>query len=247
MQQLRLKASSLYNLEKEDNPLAPVKSPPIDWTASATGQSPGVVGPMTEHDAVNLMLTAAGETPLASLLDDTRNADAIQARQTLREVSREVQLEGWHFNTERDVTLLPSPEGEIAVPANAIRVDVEPHNVAAYSNTDIIQRGNRLYDLRGHTYTFTEGIPVVVTYFLPFDQLPDSARYYIATKAARRFRMNVTGGDDGASSVSQADEARARATLVREHLGGVDLSFISPHRNTVIGRTSIGRVLGRRL
>lgn len=213
---------------------------PIDWTASVS------VGPMTEHDAVNLMLTAAGETPLASL-DDNRNADAIQARQTLKEVSREVQLEGWHFNTERDVMLLPSPTGEISVPANAIRVDVEPHNVAAYTGSDIIQRGRRLYDLRGHTYIFTEGVPVIVTYFLPFEELPDSARFYIAVKAARRFRMNITGGDDGASSVSQADEARARATLIREHLNGADLSFISPHRNTAIGRSSIGRVLGRRL
>ena len=213
---------------------------PIDWTASVS------VGPMTEHDAVNLMLTAAGETPLASL-DDNRNADAIQARQTLKEVSREVQLEGWHFNTERDVMLLPSPTGEISVPANAIRVDVEPHNVAAYTSSDIIQRGRRLYDLRGHTYIFTEGVPVIVTYFLPFEELPDSARFYIAVKAARRFRMNITGGDDGASSVSQADEARARATLIREHLNGADLSFISPHRNTAIGRSSIGRVLGRRL
>lgn len=213
---------------------------PIDWTASVS------VGPMTEHDAVNLMLTAAGETPLASL-DDNRNADAIQARQTLKEVSREVQLEGWHFNTERDVTLLPSPDGEISVPANAIRVDVEPNNVAAYSNSDIIQRGRRLYDLKGHTYVFTEGVPVIVTYFLPFEALPDAARYYIAVKAARRFRMNITGGDDGASSVSREDEARARATLIREHLNGADLSFISPHRNTVIGRTSLGRILGRRL
>lgn len=213
---------------------------PIDWTASVS------VGPMTEHDAVNLMLTAAGETPLASL-DDNRNADAIQARQTLKEVSREVQLEGWHFNTERDVTLLPSPDGEISVPANAIRVDVEPHNVAPYSNSDIIQRGRRLYDLSGHTYIFTEGVPVIVTYFLPFEELPDAAHYYIAVKAARRFRMNITGGDDGASSISREDEARARATLIREHLNGADLSFISPHRNTVIGRTSIGRILGRRL
>lgn len=213
---------------------------PIDWTASVS------VGPMTEHDAVNLMLTAAGETPLASL-DDNRNADAIQARQTLKEVSREVQLEGWHFNTEQDVTLLPSPTGEIAVPANAIRVDVEPNNVAPYSNSDIIQRGRRLYDLRGHTYVFTEGVPVIVTYFLPFEELPDAARYYIAVKAARRFRMNITGGDDGASSISREDEARARATLIREHLNGVDLSFISPRRNTVIGMASIGRILGRRL
>ena len=86
-----------------------------------------------------------------------------------------------------------------------------------------------------------------MTYFLPFEELPDAARYYIAVKAARRFRMNITGGDDGASSISREDEARARATLIREHLNGADLSFISPHRNTVIGRTSIGRILGRRL
>ena len=203
---------------------------------------------MTEHNAVNLMLTAAGETPLASL-DDTRNADALQARQTLADVSREVQLEGWHFNTEHSVMLSPSPStGEIAVPSNAIRVDIAPQDMSAYCSHDIIQRGRRLYDLTRHSSVFQEGVPVTLTYFLPFEDLPDAARAYIAVRAARRFRMNVTGGDDGASSISREDEARARATLVREHLNGADLGFTSLHRNTLIGRTSIGRVLfGRRL
>lgn len=214
----------------------------VEWARSVSAQSL-----MTEHDAVNLMLTAAGETPIASL-DDNRNADAIQARQTLTAVSREVQLEGWHFNTEYGVMLSPSPaNGEIVVPANAVRVDIEPEHTSAYLHHDIVQRGRRLYDMARHSYVFTEGIPVTLTYFLPFDELPDTARSYIAVKAARRFRMNVTGGDDGASSLSKTDEALARALLVREHLNGSDLSFISPHRNTFIGRTSIGRVLRRRL
>ena len=216
---------------------------PIDWTATVS------VNHMTEHDAVNLMLMSAGETPIASL-DDNRNADAIQARQTLKDVSREVQLEGWHFNTEHGVKLLPAPPvpGEIMVPANAIRADVSPlADVSAYIRKDIIQRGNRLYDMENHTYLFEEPVTVTLTYFLPFEELPDSARAYISIKAARRFRVNVTAGDDGASMISREDEARARTTLMREHLLGADLGFNTPNRNTLLGHSSIGRVTRRRL
>lgn len=216
---------------------------PSNRTATVSPQ------PMTELDAVNLMLMSAGETPLASLLDDTRNADAIQARQTLLSVSREVQLEGWYFNTEYGVKLLPSAPtpGEIVVPYNAVRLDIEPSSPLHYSTLDIVQRGNRLYDLANHTYLFEEGVTATIVYFLPFEELPDAARFYIAVKSARRFRMNVTAGDDNASMISSTDEARARAALMREHTNGIDMVLISPNRNTFLGRSSVGRVLSRRL
>lgn len=206
------------------------------------------VSPMTELDAVNIMLASAGNTPL-STLENTLNADAVQARHTLFWSSRDVQLEGWHFNTEHNVTLLPIPPtpGIIRAPNNAIRVDIDINQVGAYSSTDVILRKGNVYDMKNHTFLFNEGITTTITYLLPFEELPDAARAYIATKAARRFRMHVTGGEDGAYSISKEDEARARASLVREDLLGQDLNFISPNRNSYIGHTSIGRVLRRRL
>ncbi len=205
--------------------------------------------PMTELDAVNLMLVSAGETPL-STLENSLNADAIQARQTLISVSREVQLEGWHFNTECDYPLMPEhpTPGIIRVPNNAIRADIEPYNSRDYTSKDITIRNGCIYDLKNHTFLFEEGINVTLTLLLAFEnELPEAARSYIAIKAARRFRMHVTGGEDGAYSISREDEARARAALAREDIAGLDLNFIDPNRNSLIGRASIGRILRRRI
>ena len=204
---------------------------------------------MTELDAVNMMLSNAGESPVDTLENST-HADAVQSRQVLLDASRDVQLEGWHFNTEHGVTLAvakPTP-GKIPVPVNALRVDVSPHTgkVGDYLNHDIIQRGSYLYDLTEHTDKFDHDITVTIVYLLPFEQLPEAARYYIAIKASRRFRQMIDGGDDGMGSLSQQDELRARNTLMREDSKGLDAGFLSPRNNTLIGH-DLGRVLRRRL
>lgn len=205
--------------------------------------------PMTELEAVNMMLATAGETPL-STLENQLNADALQVRQTLTSVSRGVQLEGWHFNTERNYPLLPTPPtpGIIRVPNNAIRVDIEPFQGTTYSMYDVVLRDGCLYDMKNHTFLFDEGINATLTLFLAFEDLPDTVKEYVAIKAARRFRMQVTGGEDGAYDISREDEARARASLMREDTNGLDRNFIDGvNRNSFIGHTSIGRVLRRRL
>lgn len=204
---------------------------------------------MTELDAVNMMLSNAGESPVDTL-ENSINADAIQSRQVLLDASRDVQLEGWHFNTEHGVRLEvsePTP-GRIPVPVNALRVDLSPHTgrVGDYVKYDIIQRGEYLYDLTHHTDKFERPLFATIVYLLPFEQLPEAARYYIAVKASRRFRQMIDGGDDGMGSLSQQDELRARNTLMREDSKGLDAGFLSPRNNTLIGH-DLGRVLRRRL
>lgn len=212
------------------------------------------IHPLRELDSVNQMLLAAGITPVStvdSTIDNNKNIDVIQAKQLLNFTSREVQAEGWYFNTEHNCTLLPDDvSGSIAIPANAIRVDIAPFSdPSGYSSFDVIRRGNYLYDMNSHSFDFGgRSVIATITYFLPFEEVPDTARIYITIKAARRFRMNVTGGDDNASLLSREDEARARAALMREHVTGIDRGFTdATRRNTLTGITSIGRVLQRRL
>lgn len=205
------------------------------------------VSNLSELDAVNLMMSNAGESPV-STLEDLRNADAIQARQILLDASRSIQLEGWHFNTEHNVKLevtKPTP-GIIPVPNNSLRVDVSPFHAHDFLRRDIIQRGDRLYDMDNHTDLFTEDIIVSIVYLLPFEEMPEAARHYIAINAARRFRQAITGGDDGMGSLSQNDELRARNTLMREDLIGQDRGFLTYGRHTFMGH-DIQRVLRRRL
>ena len=52
----------------------------------------------TELPAINQILMACGQAPVTTL--DETNPDVAIAYQTLLEVSREVQSEGWSFNKE---------------------------------------------------------------------------------------------------------------------------------------------------
>ena len=58
----------------------------------------------TELESINIMLAAIGEAPVNSLTG-TLPVDVKIAQETLTEVNKEVQSEGWAFNTEIDVTL----------------------------------------------------------------------------------------------------------------------------------------------
>ena len=68
----------------------------------------------TELESINIMLAAIGEAPINSLTG-TLPVDARLAQSTITEVNKEVQSEGWSFNTEIDVTLTRNGSNEIAL------------------------------------------------------------------------------------------------------------------------------------
>ena len=58
----------------------------------------------TKLETVNSMLGHIGETPVNSIADtNALPVSAAMAVTIVDEVSREVQAEGWHFNTENNV------------------------------------------------------------------------------------------------------------------------------------------------
>ena len=59
-----------------------------------------IVLPTTELEAVNVMLSNIGESPVNTLEDDNV-IDATVARTILKSISREVQALGWNFNTDK--------------------------------------------------------------------------------------------------------------------------------------------------
>ena len=63
-----------------------------------------VLTPQTELEAVNALLTSIEESPVSSLTTTT-TTDVNLAKTKLSEINRRVQKEGWHFNTDYDVTL----------------------------------------------------------------------------------------------------------------------------------------------
>ena len=178
--------------------------------------------PTSELDAVNLMLSVIGESPISSLLD-TAVVDAVLAKQILSEVSRTVQSPGWHFNIEKKFPLIPDAiTGEIKVPLNCIRVDT----VYPDEDTDAVHRGTRLYDRRKHTYIFTKTLNVDMVVVLPFDELPETARHYVAVRASRVFQARVVGSE-ALYSFSAEDEKEARRSFKKAEGATADHNMLT--------------------
>lgn len=167
-----------------------------------------MLSPTTELEAVNSMLATIGESPV-STVDDTGVVDAAIALKTLREVSREVQTRGWHFNTDVQFKMTPSfPDGEIQLPKNILRIDT----VRESAGIDVASRGKRLYNRSKHNFVFEKPVIVDMVVLLTFEDLPEFARGYIATRASRLFQKRTVGSLE-LDSLSGEDEARALMLL----------------------------------
>ena len=180
------------------------------------------VAATTELESVNIMLAAIGEAPINSLTG-TLPVDARLAQSTLTEVNKEVQSEGWSFNTEIDVTLTrDASNNHISLSTDVLRVDP---NIHQHTTIDAIQRGLKLYDRLNNKYEFDEDLICTVVYFRTFDEIPEPARRYITIKAARIFVDRLVS-DDGLRTYTQQDEVRARAILMETDLANGDHNLL---------------------
>ena len=179
------------------------------------------VAATTELEAINIMLAAIGEAPINSLTG-TLPDDVRIAQDTLTEVNKEVQSEGWSFNTEIDVTLTRDGSNQIALSTNTLKVDP---NIYQHPTIDAIQRGLKLYDRLNNKYEFDEDLICTVVYFRAFDEIPEPARYYMTIKAARVFVDRLVG-DQGLRSYTEEDEVRARAILMETDLANGDHNLL---------------------
>ena len=169
------------------------------------------VSPTTEIEAVNVMLSTIGESPISSFEEIT--GDVAIARNTLIEISKAVQLEGWQWNTEDNFPLKPN------VLTHKIKVDPSiarvwfPHPF----NDELVVRGSHVYDRKNHTYLFDNDFVVIVSILqiLSFEALPEAAKRYITIRSSRVFQERVVGSST-LSGFTQQDEIRARATLLDE-------------------------------
>lgn len=182
--------------------------------------------PMTELDAVNLMLSVIGEAPVNSL-EDSGVGEANLAHQILSHASREVQLVGWHWNTEQDYMLLPNQNAYLVLPANTLKVDTS----GDYKTNDLIQRGNRLYDRVNHTYEFTAGVTVDLVLMLDFQEMPEGGRNLITIRAARQFQDRTIGASSPAYTAQ--DELVAFTQLKADDIEAADLNVFTGSQTMV--------------
>lgn len=185
--------------------------------------------PTTELQAVNSLLRSIQESPV-TILDDSF-VDAQSALDLIREVSRDLQGDGWSFNTETSYPLPLNSDGRAVIPPTAV-------NVQFPENSTYTQRGQYVYDTDAHSYVFMDAPTATVVFCLPFDELPEQARRFIVTAAKRRFQKEV-GGDLNVVQVDARDEARAWAEFLNSEAEWSKL-------NVLTGSSSISRVLQAR-
>ena len=159
-------------------------------------------------EAVNSMLGHIGESPVNSISDtNALPISAATAISVLDEVSRSVQAEGWHFNTELKVTLSPAGDGTITLSDDILEVDTIDTSI------DIAQRGLSLFDRSNNTSVFSKALEVNLTRLLDFTSLPEAARRYITLRASRVFQGRMVGSRELEALIAR-DEYNARADLM---------------------------------
>jgi Autographiviridae tail tubular protein Gp11 len=182
----------------------------------------------TELEAVNVCMALMGNAPVNSLTAPY-GADVATARNLITEVSKDVQMEGWHFNTEYEYDLVPS-SNTITLASNMLSVDVENR-----SDMDVTFRDDRLYDLKNHTFTFTETVKATVIWMFPFDEIPEAFRRYIMIRAARRFQARYLGSEKQ-HMFTEVDETRARVNMLSSEGNSADRNILNSPDQAYIAR-----------
>lgn len=164
----------------------------------------------TELDAVNQILSSVGQAPVTTL--DLQNPEVAIVLNTLREVNRMVQAEGWTFNTERHYELTPdSITGEILFPFNALSIDT--NRQSHYADYDPVRRDGKLYDRYNHTFVWTKPIDADIVWYFDFTDIPPAIQQYIVARAARMCATKMIG-DRELNGLLGEQEAMTRAVAL---------------------------------
>ena len=135
----------------------------------------------TELGAVNEILASIGQAPVSSL--EQTNPDVAICYNTLIQISREVQSEGWTFNTESEYPFTPDVNDQILIPSNILRLELSRYyNI---NGIDAVRRDGKLYNKTDHTFTWTQGtVYCDVLWFFTWVDIPAPVQDYILSRAA---------------------------------------------------------------
>ena len=163
-----------------------------------------------ELPAINQILSSCGQAPVTTL--DQTNPDVAIAYDTLLQVSREVQSEGWTFNSEYHYEMTRDASGEVAIPNNMIQIKLTENS--ANKEFDCIRRSGKLYDRQHHTYDLSDisgdNIECDIVWEFDWVDLPEPVQNYITARASTFVSQRIVGSTDQYSMLQQ-QEALARA------------------------------------
>jgi hypothetical protein len=158
-----------------------------------------------ELQAVNEILASIGQAPVTTIEAQTIiyedgtsaeipiNPEVAIVYETLTQVSREVQAEGWTFNKENEYPLTPDVNGYLSMTGSMLQLDLS--DTVANSTYDTVIRNGRLYDKLEHTdvWDTTQTYDVDVVWYYDFSDLPQVFRDYVTARAATRCAIRLVG------------------------------------------------------
>jgi hypothetical protein len=183
---------------------------------------------VTELPAINQILASCGQAPVTTL--DSTNPDVAIAYDTLLEVSREVQTEGWSFNKENHYPFEPNNDNEIVIPSNVLQIDLT--NNGTNGSKDSIIRNGKLYDKQNHKDNdWTETVECDVIWFFDWVDLPGPIKDYITARAATVTSSRIVG-DQNQYAMLQQKEAYMRAMALEYECNQGDYSYFGKPDNS---------------
>lgn len=186
--------------------------------------------PTTEQlAAVNELLQSIGQAPVSTL--DTSNPDVSIAWNTLVSTSRDVQSEGWTFNTEKHVQLTRSSATAtlnwILIADNELQVDLERDNIANLHHNGVIRSNSTtrfLYDKAQHKKTWDYNPVATKIFYFDWETLPVPIQNYIIARAASICSSRITGDTTQYKMLKEREDfCRAQALEYETRQG--DYSF----------------------
>ena len=157
---------------------------------------------------------SVGESSVNTLT--VQSPEVTIAQSTLRQVCREVQAEGWKFNTENEYPITLDSNNHCLVPDNVLQIDL--NHFKHLNDFDVVKRNDsgttKLYDLIEHRYNFENTseskLYVDIIWMIDFEDIPQVFKDYI-TQRASRIAANRMVNDPTLAESMATDEALARS------------------------------------
>ncbi len=164
-----------------------------------------------ELDAVNAILMSVGESPVNTL--DTQSPEVAIAQSTLRQIVREIQSEGWVFNTEYEVEFKPDSNDQVVLSDAVLQIDLNRYK--HYDNYDVIKKDGKLYDKYTHSNKFADEATIFadVVWMYSFEDLPQPFKDYCTARATRIAHTRMVN-DAQMIPTLQQDETLSRALAI---------------------------------
>lgn len=189
----------------------------------------------TMKEVINHLLSVIGEDPVTSA--ESNHPSALIAKENINRVSKELQIQKWWFNTDYNLKLSPNGVGNILVPSRTLFID------PVDTRSNIVRRGDKMYNPIDHTFIFTSPIYVDVVLLLDIEEIPESAANYVQHKAALDMYVNEDGDQIKTSKLETRVES-AWAIFREEYLRTSDFNAYNRpavrevmYRSRMLGRT----------